>query len=81
MPCSATATCQVMYRREDRELGATMDRITADINAAKEGMRVNGDVQRRNEGNISNLEMQVRLDDGLLTAMMHFARLGAILQD
>lgn len=58
-----------------------MDRITADINAAKEGMRVNGDVQRRNEGNISNLEMQVRLDEGLLTALMHFARLGAILQD
>ena len=40
-------------------MGAAVDRITADINAAKEGMRVNGDVQRRNEGNISSLEMQV----------------------
>lgn len=40
-------------------MGATVDRITADINAAKEGMRVNGDVQKRNEGNISSLEMQV----------------------
>ncbi|KAK9845615.1 hypothetical protein WJX84_004608 [Apatococcus fuscideae] len=47
------------HRREDHELGGTVDRITADINAAKEGMRVNGDVQRRNEGNITNLEMQV----------------------
>ncbi|KAK9866483.1 hypothetical protein WJX84_001219 [Apatococcus fuscideae] len=47
------------HRREDRELGATVDRITADINAAKEGMRVNSDVQRRNESNVSNLEMQI----------------------
>ncbi len=49
----------VMSRREDRELGATVDRITADINAAKEGIRVNSDVQRRNESNVANLEMQV----------------------
>lgn len=58
-----------------------MDRITADINAAKEGMRVSEDVQRRNEGNISNLEMQVRFNECLVTACTDIERLRAILQD
>ena len=60
MPGSQAFSCE-LHRQEDRELGATVDRITTDINAAKEGVRVNSDVQRRNEGNISNLGMQVHL--------------------